>query len=176
MLGDSSREGSAEIFSRPDSEVSSALSGGPVVPPGPGAPELAAAVDPASGAAKGAPIIDMQRFVLSEYVCDFGNVIKNAQITKTFKVTNVGFTQISFEFSKAVKSQISGSGFIIEPDRVNRLPGAPDFETVEFSVVFNSSRPGVKLGPLELVVPLHIKGGPQVSVIWLYDLFVASAL
>ena len=158
MLENGGLEGSADMFSRPDSEVSSAISGGPVAPPGPGAPE-STAVDPA----KAGLIIDMQQFVLSEYVCDFGNVIKNAQSTRTFKITNVGFTQISFEFSKTVKSLLSNSGFIVEPDRVNRLPGAPDFETVEFNVTFNSSRPGVKVGPLELLLPLQIKGGPQVS-------------
>jgi hydrocephalus-inducing protein len=158
LLEMSGREGSADLHSRPDSEVSSAISGGPVAPPGPGAPE-SAAVDPAT---KGGLIIDMHSFVLSEYLCDFGNVIKNAQSTRTFKITNVGFTQISFEFSKNVKSLLSNSGFIVEPDRVNRLPGAPDFETVEFNVVFNSSRPGVKVGPLELLLPLQIKGGPQV--------------
>ena len=162
LLENVSREGAPDMFSRPASEVSSAHSAGPVAPPGPGAAELAPAVDPTSAALSAGLIIDMQKFVLSDYVCDFGNVIKNVQITKSFKITNVGFTQISFEFSKAVKSLISGSGFIIEPDRVNRLPGAPDFESVEFSVAFNSSRPGVKVGPLELLVPLQVKGGPQV--------------
>ncbi len=161
MLEDGFPAGSTEIFSRPTSEVSSVHSAGPVAPAGPGV-EPAPAVEAASAAVKGESIVDMHKFVLSEYVCDFGNVIKNAQLTKTFKITNVGYTQISFEFSKSIKSLISGSGFIIEPDRVNRLPGAPDFETVEFSVLFNSSRPGVKVGPLELLVPLHIKGGPQV--------------
>ena len=164
LLEDGGRAASADQFSRAASEVSSAHSTGPAVPQGPGAPENTPPVDPAGSALKGGVIIDMQRFVLAQYVCDFGNVVKNNQLSRSFKIMNVGHTQISFEFSKALKSAVSGAGFIIEPDRVNRLPGAPDFETVEFNVVFNSSRPGVKVGPLELLVPLQIKGGPQASV------------
>ncbi len=163
LLEDGGRAASADQFSRAASEVSSAHSTGPAVPQGPGAPENTPPVDPASAALKGGVVVDMQRFVLAQYVCDFGNVIKNNQLSKSFKIMNVGHTQISFEFSKALKSAVSGAGFIIEPDRVNRLPGAPDFETVEFNVVFNSGRPGVKVGPLELLVPLQIKGGPQAS-------------
>ncbi len=164
LLEGGGRAGSADQFSRAASEVSSAHSTGPAVPQGPGAPEANPPVDPASGAVKSGAMIDMQRFVLAQYVCDFGNVIKSNQLSKSFKITNVGHTQISFEFSKALKSAVSGAGFIIEPDRVNRLPGAPDFESVEFNVTFNSSRPGVKVGPLELLVPLQIKGGPQASI------------
>ena len=156
--------------SRPDSGLSSVLSGGPAVPPGPssGGP----AVPPGPGAgdlpdlpppnAKAGILVDMQHYILSEYLCDFGNVIKGTQLTKTFKVTNVGFAQISFELSKGVKSLTSGCGVIIEPDRVNRLPGAPDFESVDFAVSFNSGRAGVKLGPMELLIPLTVRSGPQV--------------
>ena len=135
---------------------------GPSAPPGPGAPDNA---PPAVSVFKtGAPFVDMRNFVLSEYVCDFGHVIRGAQLQRTFRVTNVGFTNISFEYPKNVKSALIAAGFVVEPDRVNRLPGAPDYESVEFTVLFNSGRPGVNLGPVDLLIPIAIRGGPQVNV------------
>ena len=133
-----------------------------VAPQGPGAPRASTPSDANFMITKSVMTVDMQNYVLAEYLMDFGNVIKGVQITKTFKVSNVGYAQLSFEFSKSAKSSITNAGFIVEPDRVNRLPGAPDFESVDFTVIFNSSRPSVKLGPLELLIPLQIKTGPQV--------------
>ena len=146
--------------SRPGTSASS-----PAVPPGPGAPEASAVAPGTVSVFKtGQPFIDMDAYVLSEYVCDFGHVIKGQQLQKTFRVTNVGFTNISFEYPKSVKSALTQAGFVVEPDRVNRLPGAPDFEGVDFSVLFNSSRPGVNLGPIDLLIPIAVRGGPQVNV------------
>jgi hydrocephalus-inducing protein len=148
--------------SRPATSLS-----GPAAPPGPGAPEEAMTAQDALAVSvfkTGLPFIDMGPFVLSEYVCDFGHVIKGQQLQKQFRVTNVGFTSISFEYPKNVKSALTQAGFVVEPDRVNRLPGAPDYECVEFNVVFNSSRPGVNLGPIDVLIPVAVKGGPQVNV------------
>ena len=141
---------------------------GPAVPPGPGAPEsspeAANAALSKSVFKTGLPFIEMDKYVLSEYVCDFGHVIKGQQLQKTFCVTNVGFSAISFEYPKGIKSALTTAGFVVEPDRVNRLPGAPDFETAEFSVLFNSGRPGVNMGPIDLLIPVAVRGGPQVNV------------
>lgn len=124
-------------------------------PPGPGDP---------TQASNALPVIDMKKFTLAEYVLDFGNVVKGQQLQKEFHVTNVGFSQVSFEFPKPLKAAMAGAGFIVEPDRVQRLPGSPDFESAEFTVLFNSSRPGVTLGPIDLLLPLQMRSGPQVRV------------
>ena len=150
--------------SRPGTSQLHEAAAGPVAPPGPGAPEMAAVPGTVSVFKSGQPFIDMNSYVLAEYVCDFGHVIKGQQLQRTFRVTNVGFTNISFDYPKSVKSALTQAGFVVEPDRVNRLPGAPDFEGVDFSVLFNSSRPGVNLGPVDLLIPVAVRGGPQVNV------------
>ncbi|KAJ1491733.1 hypothetical protein T484DRAFT_1773431, partial [Baffinella frigidus] len=108
--------------------------------------------------------ISMTNYVLAEYVCDFGNVIKGQQVQKEFRVTNVGFSQISFELPKSLKTAIINAGFVMEPDKVARLPGAPDFEAVDFDIIFNSTRAGVVPGPIDLLVPLAVRSGPQVNI------------
>ena len=143
--------------------------GNPEVPPGPGASDVNMPATMGKPLAvsvfkTGQPFIAMDKYILSEYVLDFGHVIKGQQLQKTFSVTNVGYTAISFEIPKSVKSAYTQAGFVMEPDRVNRLPGAPDYESVEFNVLFNSSRPGVNLGPIDLLIPVAVRGGPQVNV------------
>mmetsp|Transcript_4036 Transcript_4036/g.9628 ORF Transcript_4036/g.9628 Transcript_4036/m.9628 type:complete len:4944 (+) Transcript_4036:104-14935(+) len=116
-----------------------------------------------AGLHKGVPTwMNMSGFILARYVCDFGNVIKGTHRTKRFRITNVGPSQVSFELNKNVKHALSQSGFGIEPDRVSRLPGAPECESVEFTITFNSARAGVALGPMDMVVPIDLKTGPAV--------------
>lgn len=136
--------------------------GGPAVPPGPG--DGGAIVEQNMSMVSQLPVLDMTKFALADYVLDFGNVIKGQQQQKEFKVTNVGYSNVSFEFQKSIKAAMSQAGFTVEPDKVQRLPGAPDFETAEFAVVFNSAKPTVNLGPIDLVVPLQTRNGPTVRV------------
>ncbi|EKX37002.1 hypothetical protein GUITHDRAFT_78541 [Guillardia theta CCMP2712] len=106
-----------------------------------------------------------QDFTLTEYLCDFGNVILGQQLQRNFRVTNVGFCFVSFEFPKSVRSAMTQFGFHVEPEKVNRLPGAPDFESVDFSVTFNSARPGMTTGLISLAVPVAVKSGPKVTIL-----------
>ena len=140
-------------------------------PTGPGGADLLGALTTSgtgSFAARAGPAqepqINMAGFVLGEYVCDFGHVIKGQQVQREFRVTNVGFSQVSFELPKSLKAAITNAGFVIEPDKVGRLPGAPDFEAVDFEVLFNSTRQGVVPGPIDMLVPLAVRSGPQVNV------------
>lgn len=56
--------------------------------------------------------------ILSQYICNFGNVVKGKSPRMKFDVMNRGFLNISFIIPK-----LKGTPFFIEPDRVKDLPG-----------------------------------------------------
>ena len=57
------------------------------------------------------------------------------------------------------------AGFRIDPDKVIKLPGLPEPETVDFTITFESKSFKVKLGPLTHVMKLELKPGPPVAVL-----------
>ncbi|KAJ3142605.1 hypothetical protein HK100_000034 [Physocladia obscura] len=100
-------------------------------------------------------IFESSAVVLANYLCSFGNVIRNTVKKKSFKMTNRGSHAISFQLDKAV---LMGTGFSIEPDRVKLLPGKPYYESVEFQVSFQARSQNIGLIQLEL--PITVQGGP----------------
>jgi hypothetical protein len=58
---------------------------------------------------RSAPI---QRLVVSSFLCDFGNVVLGSSRKRMFRITNTGFSPISFEFDKRL---LNSAGFTVEP-------------------------------------------------------------
>ncbi|KAJ3029566.1 UNVERIFIED_CONTAM: hypothetical protein HDU68_011780 [Siphonaria sp. JEL0065] len=100
-------------------------------------------------------IFESSNVVLANYLCSFGNVIRNTIKKKSFKLTNRSAHPISFQFDKSV---LLGTGFSIEPDRVKLLPGKPHYESVEFTVTFQARSQSI--GVVQLDLPINVQGGP----------------
>ena len=75
---------------------------------------------------------------------------------------HAGWQPISFDIDK---NAISPYGFRVEPDKVVKLPGLPEPETMEFTVTFASKATKVGLGPLTQELRLDLKPGPPVAII-----------
>ena len=101
-------------------------------------------------------------FSLASYLLDFGNVVKGSTKKKTFRVRNVGWQAISFDLDK--NALLSG-GFRIEPDKVVRLPGLPESESVDFAVTFASKSGKVGLGEFVFRAKLDMKAGPPIVMV-----------
>ncbi|KAJ3416712.1 hypothetical protein HDV05_000542 [Chytridiales sp. JEL 0842] len=106
-----------------------------------------------------ANIFECSQVSLANYVCNFGNVIRNTSRKKSFKLTNHGLSPISFQLDKSV---LVGTGFSIEPDRVKLLPGQPYCESIEFQVAFQARSQNV--GAIEVQLPINIQGGPTTTL------------
>ncbi|KAJ3332957.1 hypothetical protein HDU76_012454, partial [Blyttiomyces sp. JEL0837] len=100
-------------------------------------------------------ISECSEVILANYVCNFGNVIKNTSRKKSFKLTNKSLNPISFQLDK---STLFGTGFSIEPDRVKQLPGHPSNESVEFQVTFQARTQNI--GVVQVELPIKVQGGP----------------
>ncbi|KXZ49496.1 hypothetical protein GPECTOR_21g722 [Gonium pectorale] len=98
---------------------------------------------------------------VAHYVLDFGYVVKGLSRTRKFKITNTSNQQVSFRFEKGL---LENHGFKVEPEVVSRLPGAPDFGTIEVAVTLQANKSNVQPGPLELTYPIAIKGSPPVLI------------
>jgi hydrocephalus-inducing protein len=103
-------------------------------------------------------------FTLASYVLDFGNVVKGLTRKRTFRVRNMGWQPVSFDFDKQA---LAAAGMKVEPDKVVKLPGLPDPEGVEFAVTFNSKgAKGGKEGVMEYAAKLDMKGSPPVRILF----------
>ncbi|KAJ3036631.1 hypothetical protein HDV00_002527 [Rhizophlyctis rosea] len=140
---------------------------------GGGGPAGAASGGPVGGAKerKSHSVSESSAVELARYICDFGNVIRNAHKKRTFKVTNYGAYPVSFTLDKSL---LAGTGFTIEPDKVKNLPGLPHCESVEFQVSFQARSLSGDLGPTEIRLPVHIAGGPTTSLTLRADVTVPS--
>eukprot|EP00232_Nephroselmis_pyriformis_P008175 CAMPEP_0182895474 /NCGR_PEP_ID=MMETSP0034_2-20130328/25702_1 /TAXON_ID=156128 /ORGANISM="Nephroselmis pyriformis, Strain CCMP717" /LENGTH=2117 /DNA_ID=CAMNT_0025029307 /DNA_START=132 /DNA_END=6482 /DNA_ORIENTATION=- len=99
--------------------------------------------------------------VVAQYTCDFGHVVKGTHRVRKFRLSNMGIQLVSYHVDKSLLAQ---HGFTMEPDNVSKLPGYPDFESVEVSVTFNTARPDIGVGPLACMLPLKPKNGPTCMV------------
>ncbi|XP_049339422.1 hydrocephalus-inducing protein homolog isoform X2 [Astyanax mexicanus] len=98
------------------------------------------------------------RFVLPEYVLDFGFVIHGSIHTHIVKVTNTGPAPVSF---RAKLHLLAGTGFSTELDRVKNLPYC---ETETFEVKFDPLGANLELGEITTILPIQVLGGPMVQV------------
>ncbi|KAI9002678.1 hypothetical protein BC832DRAFT_104056 [Gaertneriomyces semiglobifer] len=106
----------------------------------------------------GLSLIESSHIRLADYLCDFGNVIRNSSKKKSIRVHNYGTQPISFTLEKGV---LVGTGFSIEPDKVKLLPGAQHNESVEIQVTFQARSAG---GLMEVDLPVKVVGGPTYNL------------
>uniref|UniRef100_W5LN16 HYDIN axonemal central pair apparatus protein n=1 Tax=Astyanax mexicanus TaxID=7994 RepID=W5LN16_ASTMX len=99
-----------------------------------------------------------KKFVLPEYVLDFGFVIHGSIHTHIVKVTNTGPAPVSF---RAKLHLLAGTGFSTELDRVKNLPYC---ETETFEVKFDPLGANLELGEITTILPIQVLGGPMVQV------------
>lgn len=45
---------------------------------------------------------------------------------------------------------------------MTKLPAAPEFGSVEVTLTLQANKPGSPMGPMELLLPVDVKGGPPV--------------
>ncbi|XP_060779913.1 hydrocephalus-inducing protein homolog [Neoarius graeffei] len=100
----------------------------------------------------------LSRFILPEYILDFGYVIHNTVSTHIVKVTNTGPLPVSF---RAERCSLASTGFSTELDRVKNLPYC---ETETFEVKFDPQGSNLELGEISTVLPIQVLGGPTVQV------------
>ncbi|KAL6479129.1 hypothetical protein MHYP_G00125620 [Metynnis hypsauchen] len=100
----------------------------------------------------------LSRFVLPEYVLDFGYVIHGSVPTHIVKVTNTGPAPVSF---RVERNSLAGTGFSTELDRVKNLPYC---ETETFELKFDPRGANLELGEITSVMPIQVLGGPTVQV------------
>ena len=85
---------------------------------------------------------------------DFGHVVIDTVVSQVCQLTNVGHFPIS---CMADQRKLANTGFYVDLDRVQGLPGSPDNEFIEFTVVFNPALANLTLGPVETVMPIKVK-------------------
>lgn len=73
--------------------------------------------------------------------------------THVVRATNTGYFPASFQVERDF---IHNYGFHVELFKVRNLPGAPDYETVDFVVSFDPRGANLPLGIIETVVPLNV--------------------
>ncbi|KAJ3305286.1 hypothetical protein HDV03_001884, partial [Kappamyces sp. JEL0829] len=93
--------------------------------------------------------------LFSGYSFDFGTVVRNSTVKKTFFITNAGLQSLSFSL---IKSNLGNSGFSIEPDRVKNLPPG---EQQEFSVSFVAR---TESNTSNVLLPIFVTGGPVINL------------
>ncbi|XP_062860193.1 hydrocephalus-inducing protein homolog [Trichomycterus rosablanca] len=100
----------------------------------------------------------LSRFVLPEYILDFGYVIHGTISTHIIKVTNTGPAPVSF---RAERRSLTATGFNTELDRVKNLPYC---ETEAFEMKFDPLSANLELGEITTVMPIQVLGGPMVHM------------
>ncbi|XP_045894223.1 hydrocephalus-inducing protein homolog [Micropterus dolomieu] len=100
----------------------------------------------------------LSKFLLPEYVLDFGYVIPGKVLSHTINVTNTGSVAVSFH---ANRKSLAGTGFSAEFERVKNLPCG---ETQTFTVKFDPQGANLKMGGISVVMPIQVTGGPMVQV------------
>ena len=99
-------------------------------------------------------------YVLSEYVLDFGNVVKGSTKKRTFRLKNAGWQPINLDIDK---NALLSAGFRVDPDKVVKLPGLPEPEAVDFTITFTSGK--VRLGHMKHMLRLDVRPGPPMAVL-----------
>nr|XP_029134421.1 hydrocephalus-inducing protein homolog [Labrus bergylta] len=100
----------------------------------------------------------LSKFVLPEYVLDFGFVIPGKVLSHTVHITNTGSVPVSFQ---ANLKCLAATGFSADFERVKNLPCR---ETNSFTVKFDPNGANLKMGDTSVVMPIQVAGGPMVQV------------
>jgi hypothetical protein len=67
--------------------------------------------------------------------------------------------QVSFSFNKGL---LDSYGLAVDPEVVQRIPGAPEYGSVEVTFTLKGGRANLPSAPVDLLMPLNIKNGPPV--------------
>uniref|UniRef100_A0A3P8U8F5 HYDIN axonemal central pair apparatus protein n=1 Tax=Amphiprion percula TaxID=161767 RepID=A0A3P8U8F5_AMPPE len=100
----------------------------------------------------------LSKFLLPEYVLDFGYVILGSVVSHTVNVTNSGSIPVSFSGNY---KNLAGTGFTAEFERVKNLPCG---ETQTFTVKFDPQGANVKMGDMSVIMLIQVSSGPMVQV------------
>ncbi len=108
---------------------------------------------------EGGKITDSNDLTISKYYTDFGNVVIGAKKRrKMFHVRNSSPMPVNFEIDSSVLTV--ASGFSIDPsDKITLEAG----QKQDFKVSYHPRR-GTPQGPVELIVPILVKGGARVEL------------
>lgn len=90
---------------------------------------------------------------------DFGFVAKGINKTRKVKLTNLSAQQVAFVVDKHL---LEAWGFGMGPDASINLAGAPKCQSCEVAFTLTAAKAWLPAGPLELTLPLELKGGPAV--------------
>lgn len=94
------------------------------------------------------------RPTLPEFHLDFGYMVYGLVASKTVTLTNTGWCPVSFA---TAHTALQGTGFSVDlGDKVRSLPGAPDFEELEFVVRFDPASIKYSDGPVEALLPFNV--------------------
>jgi hydrocephalus-inducing protein len=96
--------------------------------------------------------------IISRYFCDFGCVVKGTNKVKKLKLQNITSQQVSY----AIDKKLIPPGFIIDPESVQKLPGAPEYEVLDLTVTLQTG--SLSVGELRHVVPVPIRLGPPIEL------------
>ena len=101
----------------------------------------------------------VNKVVVANYLCDFGNVISGTSKKKVFKIMNASTAgPMTWVLDK---SSYAGSGFSVDPDKVSKLP---EGGVVDIVVKF-LARGKLNLGRQTNIVPLVMKNAPTVNIL-----------
>ncbi|XP_051916753.1 hydrocephalus-inducing protein homolog isoform X2 [Hippocampus zosterae] len=98
----------------------------------------------------------LSKFLLPEYVLDFGYVVPSQVLKQTVKITNNGPLPVSFHANSKVTA-----GFKVEFGSVRNLSCG---EKETFTVEFDSQKGSLSLGIRSAIIPIQVIGGPSVQV------------
>ena len=100
------------------------------------------------------PLSTTSRPELPPFLLDFGYVVYGRVDYRSVTLTNVSHPLISFT---TTHGSLHNTGFSVDiGERVKNLPGAPDNESIEFSVKFDPASVRCSLGKVEAQLPFNV--------------------
>jgi len=109
---------------------------------------------------------DEDKIFVSNYICDFGNMVVGSSKKRTFRMTNCGKNSLSFSFDTRLLQQI---GISIDPPKPPKqfVPSS----SMQFTVAF-TTRKNIKHGRIRHIVPIHLSYGPSYTIEFVANLTI----
>jgi hydrocephalus-inducing protein len=109
---------------------------------------------------------DDDKIIVSNYMCDFGNIVVGQSKSKKFRMTNCGKNSLTFSFDTRILQQI---GLSIDPAKPPKqfVPNS----SMEFSVKY-TTRKNAKQTKVRHLVPIHLSYGPSYTVEFVANLTI----
>jgi hypothetical protein len=109
---------------------------------------------------------DDDKIIVTNYICDFGNMVVGSSKRKTFRMTNCGKNSLSFSFDTRLLQNI---GIGIDPPKPPKqfVPNS----SLEFKVTY-STRKNAKHGKVRHIVPIHLSYGPSYTIEFVANLTI----